>query len=434
MAIRPEIALEAAKVPKMNLAESIGNVMKLGQLALQPQVIQQQLATAKIAEQQAQLNLQEDERKAAARKRLAELGKQYTKVDPKTGKIKVDHRAIADAAASEGYDADVIQGHLSKAISNEQAGIKTDKDRNDYLEGNIKIIDNLLRVQKDPMRAEQILQNQIERDAEVVGPEMASKFYSSRYPINTDPIQQANVNYQSTVTIPEKQALEISAAQAERTAAISYATPEARDPNSEQSRTMRERLTSQGIEVPPGASAFDIINDPVLKKQVESLIPSEGARITAAEKLTGIESTRDIVKNGVEAANKITKQIAPTQLGTLLQSKFNQVIKQYPELGILKNAISAHNQQFPDSPLDINRDSLETIIKTLENVESRLEKVGKKEKGIAIEPSLPKAIKGESQEGGTVRIMRLSDGVIKSFPKAKADAFVATGQFKIVGK
>lgn len=435
MAIRPEIALEAGKVPKVDIAQSLGNVMKLGQLALQPEIMRQQLSAAKIAEQQAQVTLDREKREEATRKRYAEITKANTKADPKTGRVSVDYRQIANIAASEGLDPTIVSDFLAKAQSTEQQDIKTATDRKAYLERNRKTLDLNLRNVTDPLQAEQMLQKAIEQDAEHLKDSQAlvGEFYSRYYPIGTNPIEQAKQNFKDTVqTEAERQQLEISAAEAEQRAAKEYTSKEARDPNSKQSVNMRQRLQSQGFDVPENASAFDISTDPILSKQLAGLVPSEGARIAAAEKLTGVESARETIKSGIDVANRITKQLAPTVLGTVLQSKLNQAIKQVPELGILKNAVAAHNQQFPDSPLDVNRDSLDTIITTLTSVESKLGKIAKKEKGIAVEPSLPKAIKGE--EGGTVRIMRLSDGVIKSFPKAKADAFVATGQFKIVGK
>jgi len=351
MAIRPEIALEAAKVPKMNLAESLGKVMTLGQLALQPQVIQQQLDAARIAEQQAQVTLDQQKRQDIARQRLAAITKNNVKTDPKTGKVSVDYRQIANIAASEGLEPSIVMEHLSKAQTQEQQDIKTAADRRDYLERNRKTLDNLLRNETDPVKAEQMLQKVIEQDARLLkdSDALVGEYYSTHYPSNINPIEQAKANFKSTVqTVAEQQALEISAAEAEQRAAKEYTSKEARDPNSQMSRTMREQLIAQGFDVPSNMSAFEINNNPIFKKQFEALVPGEAARIAAAEKLTGVESTRDIIKGGLDVASRMQKQIGPTKYGTLITSKLNQVIKQVPEHGILKNAVAAHNQQFPD--------------------------------------------------------------------------------------
>lgn len=158
MSLDPRIALEAgANVPQLDPA---GSMLKGANAQAQiiqnqyaPQVIQQKLDTGALANEATSMTNQQQARELATKKRLAAIAAANSTLDKSTGKITVDHSAIASQAASEGMDAGTVFKYLAAGQERQAEGLKQGGDQVDIVNKVLDPVTNLLRVQTDPQEA-----------------------------------------------------------------------------------------------------------------------------------------------------------------------------------------------------------------------------------------------------------------------------------------
>jgi hypothetical protein len=188
MAIDPTVSLNAGKgVTQFNPMEASGGALNLvnlmQKLDMQPQMLQQKLASDRASQAateastagQVMLN-EQTRRENQARVRLAEITNKNSKIDPKTGKINIDHESIADQAAQEGYDPGIVFGFMQKASETAQGKLKTADEKQKFAMSVLGTANNLLRTQTDPKQANAIAGGAVKITSDILGQDLARQY------------------------------------------------------------------------------------------------------------------------------------------------------------------------------------------------------------------------------------------------------------------
>lgn len=263
MALNPNIALQAGQgVPQLDLMgaaqKGLSLVDLMQQVQMRPELQRQQLSTAQTAEAGAKLLNEQTARELAARKRLAEIARVNSKVEPKTGKISLDHNTIASIAASEGMDPGTVFNYMQRGAETAQGNIKTAADASKYANEVLSTANNLLRVQDNPMRAADIAAKTKSVLSNVLGEDDAKKYISQFWSLPesppTDPatgqpsvamagqqfIDQARINAKATISPQQAIANAQTEESLRQAGAAGITSPEARNPTSTVSRQAQD--------------------------------------------------------------------------------------------------------------------------------------------------------------------------------------------------
>jgi hypothetical protein len=162
---------------------------------------------------QAEINTQRQQLAENAKKRASEVAKQFSKVDQKTGKVTVDYRNVFNTLALEGHDLDTAMNYAQKADLVDAGQLKTDMDRLNYAQNRAQGLNEILRVQSDPARAQQIHDAAFESVARLSGPEAAANAFGAVFGNarqSGDLIGQAKVTSQAQISPATAEQLKIS--------------------------------------------------------------------------------------------------------------------------------------------------------------------------------------------------------------------------------
>lgn len=380
MAIDPRIPLSAAQnVTPFDPIGAAERGLRLGQLMMQPEIIQQQLSSARTAEEatrasteatrlgmrqteqqiaQAELTTQQQRRQEEARRRAAALAKQFSTVDAKTGKINIDHRQLSNTLMFEGHDLDTALAHAQKADVVEASQLKTDSDRANYAQQQAANLNEIIRVQTDPARARQILDARMAAVASVAGPEATTNAFGSIFgqaaaAPEADIIGQAKVNAQAQISAPQAEQFRISNEQLRQgwanigianqqliqAGAANLTSPEALDPKSGVSRAYRELALKAGVPASQveNLSAAQIHRIPGISDQVVANIVPAGTRATAAMGAVNAQVQADFFDKLGSVAKDVSSRFAARDIAELtpaniIANTFNQKLLSDPAI------------------------------------------------------------------------------------------------------
>ncbi len=367
MAISPEISLAAGKdTPIFNpfdAATKGANLATLMQnLELKPKIVEASIESTKAGTVGQNLLNAQTQRDQATRLRLAELAKDNSTVDKSTGKIRTDYGAVANQASSEGFDPDTVFGYLKKGTEQIQNDIKTNSDSTALAAAQYKhttdvlsSANNLIRVQKDPQRAAQIMGGAVSIISPVIGADQAKTYASQYWSVPADPsqmpktpdgkpdvaalgthlIQQSDVNSKASISpqqaIANKQTEESLRQGREgqaMTGAGSITSPEARDPTSNISRQAQSDYLAANPTADRGRviamSAADIQHLTGPAGVVAANIVPASTKSAAVGGGQQIENQARILDDLSASAAKVPSKFGGLTIANILQGKFDQ--------------------------------------------------------------------------------------------------------------
>lgn len=271
MATDPSIILAAKPAP-------LYSAFSQGQLAAQ-QLAQQQEASKQqqLGTQQQQLALEQQQLQRA----FVEWDNAHELTqDPQTGEINVQ-KYIEDATKA-GFGAFARQAvqELQQAKSSIQGGAATQQDQIKKI-----LIDaaNGMQGMNPQQRAATIAQTRdtVLRNFKVD----INQMYGQNWPEQMFGAQYTPEAFQKRET--------------------QYATPEGRDPNSQQSRSLRAQLNNMGASIPENVSAFEIYNNPIYQQLIDQI--STGTRVEAVGKVAAAEQQRESVNSLITRIDDLKK-------------------------------------------------------------------------------------------------------------------------------
>lgn len=367
MALDPTISLRAGQnVPKFDMGAAAESGLRLGQLAMQPQLLQQQLSGAQAAEAATRLGMkqteqqiaqstlatQQQQRIEAARKRANELAKQFSTVDPRTGKITIDHRQLSNTLMFEGHELDTALAHAQKADVVESSQLKTDTDRANYARDAAAAVNELIRVQTDPARARQILDSRMAAVAQVAGPEAASTAFGGVFGEaaanpDADVVGQAKINAAAQISPAQAEQFKISKEQLSQgwsnigiaqqqliqAGASNLTSPDALNPKSAVSQAYRDLALKAGVPASQveNLSASQIHRIPGISDQVTANIVPAGTRSEAAMGSVRSQVEADFFdKLGSVARQLSASKYSELTPANIIANKFNQALLSDP--------------------------------------------------------------------------------------------------------
>jgi hypothetical protein len=375
MAIDPNIALQAGRnVPQFDPFTTATTAVNLKKLMTdqkyQEQLIQQRLASERASQlsteastaQQLQTTAEES-RQLGGSKRLAEIMKLYATVDPKTKKISINHRDVASHAASEGLPVEAVFNNLSKAITNEAGALKNDADKEIFLRRNAGIAADLVRTARDESHASEILNTFVQGDSRVVGEDKAAPFYTSLFGAPG----QLKANAKNVAT-----GMSISEL-AERNLIPGGTSTEQLDPKSKLNAADRLVLSRLGINVPEGTTREQIVNNPVLNKFLQGIVPSEGTRTGGLDEAGSAAAVRKTYEGAFQAAREF-KQVFATKIGSLASAKIAELVTQDPRYASIQAAVDEYNKA-KGTEISIAKDGLDPVLAKLQARDNELRSV-----------------------------------------------------------
>jgi len=420
MAIQPDIALSAgANVPPVDVAGTLQKAATLRNLMTaneyQPAILQQKLSTEASAQRATDLANEQATRELDAKKRLADIMRSNSSVDAKSGVISVDYGTATKQAASEGYDVGTVLGLADKAATTAQNQIKTADDARKFAESVYAPVDNLLRVQTDPLKAAQTAHGAIEVVSKAIGQEaarsLASKYWSVPEQPPVDPqtgqvdvagvgahlIKQAQTNSKAGISpqqaISNAQTQESLAQGRESLAqggAAGVTSPEARDPTSQISQQAQEDYLAANPTADRGRvkrlSAANLQHLSTTSNLTASVIPTAGERVAAkgAEAKTGGDV--DVIDAGLKALPSLQQNFG-SKFGSMSQDAYNRLVTQNPALGSADAAITAYNLR-NGTNLSLRTDGAAAVQNALTTERSRLSRVSQAQGEVATSPTL----------------------------------------------
>jgi hypothetical protein len=467
MAIDPTIALRAAQgVPQFDPMAAAEKGLRLGELLMRPEIIQQQLASARAAEQstiasteatrlgmkqteqqiaQAELVTQRNKLIEESRKRASEVAKQFSKVDPKTGKVSVDYRNVFNTLALEGHDLDTAMNYAQKADVVDAGQLKTDIDRLNYAQNRAQGLNEILRVQSDPARAQQIHDAVFESVSRLSGPEAAANAFSGVFGNarqSGDLIGQAKVTSQAQISPATAEQLKISQEQLRQgwanigianqqliqAGAANLTGPEALDPKSNVSKAYRELALKAGVPASQveNLSAAQIHRIPGISDQVTANIVPAGTRAAAAVGAVGSQVNADLFDKVAKVADKIKGRYPELTPANFVSAKVNQLIVSDPDLNEYVTLV--RELQSKGFAISENQGP-KSIANFATGQAGLLRKQGETQGKLATSPTFTESPVSAAE---TVQVKRLSDGAVATIPKDKLQDFLRTGRFERV--
>lgn len=376
MAIDPSIALRAGQgIPQFDPIGAATKGLSLRELATrvqyQPQVIEQELAASRASTAQIEQATAERERQYAGSRRMAEIVKANTAVDPKTGKITKDNRAIAELAAAEGLPTEVVFKYTADAVRNDADQFKTDADKDTYLRNQAFLAANLMRNAKTPEEAIRIAQGFKAGDSKVVGDDRAGNFYSTlfgQFDANVDPREAAR-NLSTSLSISELQ---------ERGLIPGGTSTQQLDPKSKLNNRDRALLRSLGISAPEDMTREQMLNLPGIKEltagltttQVTSTLPTVETRERGMEQEGEAKAERKVYTEVLGLQDKYKQAIA-TRPGMKLQEFIDKFITQSADRSSIQGAIDDYNVRNPNAHLSLN-DGVDAVFARLRQQDAKL--------------------------------------------------------------
>lgn len=411
MSLDPRIALEAgANVPQLDPA---GSMLKGANAQAQiiqnqyaPQVIQQKLDTGALANEATSMTNQQQARELATKKRLAAIAAANSTLDKSTGKITVDHSAIASQAASEGMDAGTVFKYLAAGQERQAEGLKQGGDQVDIVNKVLDPVTNLLRVQTDPQEALKIAggAHKLAVDTLVKGgmdPQAAeaqvTKQAQSKLGLSGSPpldangqpdpvaagmhlIQQAKLAGASTIS---PQQGEVNA----QNNANNYTDPDFRagvyGTNSKvtgfgKSLITQGLATEEDLQGLTGKQIYDRYGEAAKSNQA-----SGTQRIEAGKTVASVNSKLSTINDALSIEGDLRDNTGFTKLGTLTSKKWNDWITQNPKLGgQVQGAIDQYNIDHPGANMSVS-DGLPTVFARLRQEQAAIKNLGTQASAVA---------------------------------------------------
>ncbi len=380
MSLDPRIALEAGNnVPKLDPAGSmLAGANAQAQIIkndYSPQLYQQKLDTGELANDATRMVNDQAARELATKKRLAAIAAANSKVDKSTGKITVDHNAIANQAASEGMDAGTVFKYLQAGQERTAEGLKQGNDQNEAID---KVLDptiNILRVQTDPQKAVQAVQaaHKIAVDTLVKGgvdPQAAEQQVSARGqqklgltqpeidPVTGQPdlikagqhlIEQAKAYGQATIS---PQQAEVNA----QNNASNYTDPDFRSGtygDNKRVTAFGDSLIAQNLAAKEdlvgltGKQIYDRYGEAAKSNQ-----PTGQQRIDASKAAGAVSAKQSVYSDALAQEHDLVDKFG-TKAGSFTTQQWNKYIEQNPKAARAQAAIDQYNIDNPGANVSI---------------------------------------------------------------------------------
>lgn len=339
MAIDPTIALKAGQVPQGGgMLGGIERGLKLQQLALQPAVLQQQIATARQAELASQAATRETEARlpgvqaeAAKRQReqvawpawLQSNGGRF--IDPNTNTI--DTNRLTEAALKDGFGVEAlgystsVLGNIKQQIDNARSEEDRQAKLKEYKNNSIQTIGNFLSAAPEPDRLR--LLNNLTDGLDKQFPE--ARIGSQIREMFTDTDRDRGVTTVNSGVI--------------KAARTSGMTP------AEQESNAREWAKL----------------NPEFAATQQNIVPVE-ARIAATREAEVLDSVMRNNRFAVDAIPRYASRLKlSTRPGAIAEDVWNRYVSQDPEIARIQSAIDGYNARNPGAaPLTI-RDGLDAV-------------------------------------------------------------------------
>lgn len=318
MPIRPEISLQTAQAPQVDPLSGIERGMKLQQLAMQPAILEQQLATAKQAEQTSRAAQMTSEaqlpgvRAEATQKNralvdfpawMAKNAGQF--IDPKT--MRIDTGRFQEAATKDGFGQEGLKyaGEQLGVVKQEIDNAKTEQEKavaaNNARNLAVTTIGNILHVtpEADQLKVLNALSGPLDSILPGMGGDVRGMFVTEDRDKGTTKINQNIVG-------------------AARTAGM---TPEQQDQNTR---------------------AFAQL-DPEFKARLENVLPGQARATMAldAQEKEGYVTQNDSGINSIPGFLKQSK--LPGRPGSIIQSAWDKYVEQGGDAANINAAINAYN-------------------------------------------------------------------------------------------
>jgi len=367
MPIKPEISLQA-QAPQLDPFTGIERGMKLQQLAMQPAILEQQLATAKQAEATS---------RAAQMTSEAQLPGVTAEA---AGKVRAERqRNVAIKAAQDAFDLDekgnpVIDTQTGQPKFNlnkyqyglHKAGLVDEafKVAGTALKQSTDVYNFAAGVRNDVALAAQAAYDRTpgtpqekQKAAEKTWADLSSRAVAAsqqgQFPLSPDQFKYtpglekalytAAINPQAQEVLKQGMAgqdiqrdqLALQTAQFDNSKITNFTDEASMDPNSPQSQMARQIARNAGLQVSDGMSVGEMMRQPLYKDALSSTGAAVGAaRNAALGQVTLYESASKAVENAkdVLAKNKITPL-------NLLQNKIDQKLMDNPKLSALRGQL-----------------------------------------------------------------------------------------------
>ena len=339
MPIKPEISLGVTQAPQVDPFTGIERGMKLQQLAMQPAILEQQLATAKQAEQTSRAAQMTSEAQlpgvtatAAALKRekqdfpawLAKNGGQY--INPKTGNMDNDRMtaaAMRDGFANEGLAyAGLELGRIKQKLDNAKTEQDTASARMELKNKAMTQIGNYTANIKDKSKvlpAINDLTDAIEKQIPGLGTELRNMFVEEdrNKGITT-------VNHDAILA-----------------ARTSMMTPEQQDANTRAWALLDPKFAAEQRNVLQGDQRMDAMRQ---AREGEAVINGN---------MAGIDHIPTVIK----------QYNLPGKPGLIVASAWQEIVGKSPEAAALQNTIDLYNSRLPKGakPISIPTEGFEGI-------------------------------------------------------------------------
>lgn len=415
MALNPQIALQAGQ--GVQQFDPMGSAQKglsirelMTRVQYQPQQIESELAARRAATVAQEQETAEKARQIGASKRIAEISKNYTKVDPKTGKVLINKEGILHQALTEGVPFEQV-GNLAKEVATIKEQDLTDETkRQDYAQNRLYELDHLLRVQQDPAQALQIATNMEQRLAQVIGPEKAQEYMTSRY--GTDPtqiIERAKINASSGISPAQQEQFKISQEQLRQSWAnigiaqrqliesgvANLTSPDAMNPKSAVSEAYRKLAIAAGVPENQvrGLSAAQIHRIPGIAEVTTSVIPTTGARTEGVVTAKGLEADKGVLDQGIGIIDAELKS-RYGKPGSITRKLWNSYVEQDPKYAAVQAAIDQYNALNPNAKIDI-LDGFDAVLRRLQIGSKKLSSQATGAREMAASPNLAQTARGE---------------------------------------
>lgn len=356
--------------------------IQLGQMGLQVEQLRQGLIQQKLAEEQTrqsietqaieqrqkQLTLDRDTRQEFARTTIAALKPQFVKTD-KAGNKTVDYDGLYIAAAEKGVDTSTMNDIIQKGLATKSAQIKTAGEANVALDNFITTLARGNANVTDPAKVAQNFQS-------------GATYFSSAFGIPKEVVEErmrTTLGWQPDATgaPPDLTASIRGYLQGKDITEAEQREAEARgegrsafDPNSAQSKAMRDFLKRQGVKVAPNATLADMRVNPETATAVKANEARVLADIIPAEvKATGLGEAGEarialgVYENARGALAQLKKELG-TRLGSMTQAAIAQLVKQDPRYAAVNDAINDYNQR-NKTDISIARDGLEPVMERI---------------------------------------------------------------------
>lgn len=450
MALDPTIALHQGPQVQFDPAVAASKGLNLRVLAMQPDVVMQQLANARATESATRAataatvqKTEEEARQLSGSKAFAELGKKHVKVLP-NGKTEVNKEALLHDAMVSGIPTEQLGKLMGDVYAIRQSQFKDAETSQKAIDNTLFEFDHLLRVQKDAGVGAQQVKHMEEELAKRVGPERARAAVSARY--GDDPtafIQRAGINAAGTISPQQAEQFKLDKeriAQAWGTLSVAQqgliqsgaanlTSPEALDKNSDVSKAYRAMAIAAGRpenEV-RNLSAAQIHRIQGMQDAIASGIPSAGVRAELGVGAAGTEAVKGVVDQAIPVLQSMKDQYG--RAGSITRSAWNKMVQQDPKFGAVQSAIDEYNTRNPNSKLDI-LDGFDTIQRRL-GIESRkLGGVAEKQRAVGGSTNLVETVGGKpaaAPAGAKSVQMMAPNGTMYSIPADQVEAMKARG-------